>query len=97
MLDEALDSMIRRAVAEAVAPLEREVRALRSVVGATAGRWCDRREAAEAMSVSVDTIDRLIARGALRTRRLGRRVVVFVEPPAAADEITQRAREARGS
>lgn len=96
MLDEALDAMIRRAVADAVAPLERELRALRAAVGAGAGRWCDRRAAAEALAISTDTVDRMVARGALRSRRLGRRISIFVEPPAPADEIGRLAAAARG-
>jgi len=97
MLDEALRVLVAGAVADAVAPLEREMRALHAAVRAGASRWVSRREAAEALGVSPDTIDRRLRDGSLRVQRMGRTVRVLLEPPPTEDKIGELAREARTS
>lgn len=87
-------------IGTALAPLAAEVRGLRADVAAMraelaaqASRWVSRAEAAQALGVSLDTLDKRIASGdgTLRVRRLGRAVRVLVLPPPTDVEIAQLA------
>ena len=94
-LDDALRGLAVDAVADAVAPLRRELRELRAAVNAGSARWLSRRQAAEMLGVSQDTIDRRVRDGSLRARTIGRRCLFLVEPPASEQEIARLATEAR--
>ena len=96
--------MIDQAIRDALAPLldpirtelagvRDELRRMRAAIGA--GRWVSRREAAEALGISVDSVDRRIADKGLRARRIGRAVRVLLEPLATDQEIAALAAEAR--
>lgn len=95
MIDEILRELVGTAVREAVRPLERELRDLRAAVSAGPARWLSRREAAEALGISTDTIDRQVRDGTLQVRRAGRAIRVLVAPPATDYEIAALAAETR--
>lgn len=95
MIDDALRSLISETVTAAVAPLVEEVRQLRAAVASSAAKWVSRREAAEILKVSVDTVDRMIERRDLQVRRAGRTVRVLLQAPATDIEIARIASEAR--
>ena len=93
-LEEDIRAIVRAAVTDAVAPLEREIRALRADVAHKPARWISRREAAEARGVSIDTIDRMIASGHLRSQKSGRAVRVLDEESSTDSEVARLAARA---
>lgn len=95
MIEELLRELVGAAVREALRPLEREVRDLRATVATNSARWLSRREAAEALGISTDTIDRQVRDGTLQVRRTGRAIRVLVAPPATDEEIAALARTVR--
>ena len=98
MLEAALATLVREAVVAAVAPLASEIADLRLALDARLPeRWLTRTEAADALHCSVDTIDRQIASGVIRSQKIGRRGVrIRLALPSGDDEIERLAREARG-
>jgi hypothetical protein len=66
MIEESLALLL-----EEVRGLRREIAELRAEQQHAAGRWGSRADAAEHHGVSIDTIDRMIADGEIRTERLG--------------------------
>jgi excisionase family DNA binding protein len=94
-----IDEAIRLALAPLLDPIAAELRAqrheiqrLREALGT--GRWVSRREAAAALGVSLDSIDRRISDRSLRSRKLGRTVRVLLDLPVTDDEVAQLAAEA---
>ena len=70
-----LDQALREAVAEAVAPLEREVRALRERMDATvAPQWVTIEEARQTLGCCRSTINEMIKRGDVVSKKIGRSV-----------------------
>jgi excisionase family DNA binding protein len=86
-------AMVEVAVSRAIAPLAAEVALLRRAQEAP--RWRSRREQAESLGISLDTLDRMIKRGEAESRRAGRRVLVRIVGPASNEEIGRLAAEAR--
>lgn len=91
----AMSQMVGQAFSAALAPLAAELRALRALVAPPEHRWGSRREAADFYGASRDTIDRRVKDGTLRSRRLGRKVLVEMEGGADDIKIAALARTAR--
>jgi hypothetical protein len=96
-----IDAALRCLFHEELAPLRAEMAAVRAELQRVrealgAGRWVSRREAAEALGLSVDSIDRRCGDGSLRSRRLGRAVRILIEPTTNENQIAELARAARG-
>lgn len=72
---DALAAIVRDAAAEGARRALRELQAT-APPAAASSPWCERRELAARLRVSVATIDRQVAAGRLRSRRVGRRVLV---------------------
>jgi len=96
VIDETIRAIVREAIAEAHAPLLDEIRQLRAVVAASGAKWVSRRDAAEALGVSLDSIDRRCADRSLQSRKVGRSVRVMLEPLATDGEIVAMAQKATG-
>lgn len=94
-IDASLYQLVAAATAEAVRPLADQIRALRAEVAAQGSRWVSRRDYASTMGISIDSVDRSIARGDLKSRRVGRSIRVQIEQSASNDEVAALAAEAR--
>lgn len=100
MIDDHLRALVEDAVSAAVRPLAERIADLRRQLDERLpSRAVTRAEAAEALGVSVDTIDRRIRDGELRVLRLGRSVRIdasSIRPTSPeAGAIAQLAAEAR--
>lgn len=83
-LDEQIATQVRAAVREALADATPALVAqVAAAVRAQQGeRWVTRAEAAKAMALSVDSIDRRCADGTLTCRRIGKKSVRVLLPGA---------------
>jgi excisionase family DNA binding protein len=94
-----LDDSLRAAVAEAVAPLARELRQIRERLDKSLPPpFGSRAEAARALGCCLTTIDRLVAEGEVGYKRVGRRVLIDLTTlrPPSAEEVAAAKWTARG-
>jgi excisionase family DNA binding protein len=80
-----LDDSLRAAVAEATAPLEKKLDAIMARLEATVpAQWISREEACRRLGCGLWKLDRLIREEAIRSRRVGARVMIdagSLQPP----------------
>ena len=94
-----LDDSLRAAVQEAVAPLAREVRQLRERFDKSLPpAFGTREDAARVLGCSMSTVDALIRRGEITTKRAGRRVLVDLTSlrPTSEEEVNEAVWAAKG-
>jgi hypothetical protein len=94
-----VDAALRQLVAEAVAPLTAEVRALRQALELreTEAPWLTRQELAEQLACHPDTVDRRAAAGdGIELRKIGRAVRVRLVPRATEAAVAAAAAKALG-